>query len=75
VKDPAAPKTAPGALVVDMGPVQDFERALDRLEETWAAIPPHLRSRLSRLVWMHPDGEVVIYRAPDGPPVEPPKEG
>lgn len=63
----------PGALVVDLAPAVAFNDALTALEEAWAAVPPGQRSRLSRLVWLHPNGEMVVYAAPDGPRV--PEEG
>lgn len=66
--DERPPRT--GGLVVDLAPAQAFAAALDAVAEAWAAVPPAQRATLTRLVWLHPSGEVVVYQAPDGPKVE-----
>lgn len=60
----------PGGLVVDFAPVQDFDKAMTELERAWQALPPVVRGKLSRLVWLHPSGDLVLYR----PPAEPDEE-
>jgi len=69
VADERPRDTRPGALVVDLSAAIAFGAAIDALGEVWANVPPAQRAQLSRLVWLHPDGQIVIYAAPDGPPV------
>lgn len=60
------PVQQPGALVLDLEPVRDLGEAIQALEQAWARCPPAVRDRLGRLLWLHPGGEVVVYRAPEG---------
>lgn len=55
----------PGGFVMDFTPVVEYSKALKELERTWAAIPEEGRPALSRLVWLHPNGEVCYYRPPE----------
>lgn len=65
----AAPTDAkPGCFVVDLDPIRDFLEAVDDLGRRWAAFSPPIRRSLSRLIWLHPSGEVVQYRPPEEPP-------
>lgn len=56
---------SPDALVVDLQPAIEVAQALDALTAAWARCPPPIRKSLARLVWLHPDGEVVVYRPPE----------
>lgn len=55
----------PGRFVMDFSPVVEYGKALKELQRTWAAVPAEGRVGLSRLVWLHPNGEVVYYRPPE----------
>lgn len=55
----------PGEIVFDLGPVREFNEALNELRARWASLHPEIRPRLSRLIWLHPDGGTVVYRSPD----------
>jgi hypothetical protein len=55
----------PGALVVDLGPIRDHALAMEELQRSWAEVPEATRAKLSRLVWLHPSGDVVVYRPPE----------
>jgi hypothetical protein len=70
VSDDAPKPEPPGALVVDFGPVHAFEERLGVLEAAWAALPAEVRVPLARLIWLHPNGSVAIYREPAPPGVE-----
>lgn len=59
------PRDLPGGLVVDLSTVIAFSDAIDAVEAAWAKVPPAARPGLSRLIWFHPDGGMVAYRAPD----------
>ncbi len=54
----------PAGIAIDLGPVHEMEDALARLELAWREVPAGARPGLSRLFWLHPSGEVVIYRPP-----------
>lgn len=60
----------PGALVLDFTPVKEFDEQLQVLKEAWARVPAVARPGLSRLLWLHPNGELVVYRAPLEPVVQ-----
>jgi len=51
-------------LAVNLDAVRDFDTALQDLEAKWKAMSPPVRRALSRLVWLHPDGETVVYQPP-----------
>lgn len=58
-------KDAP-ALVVDLDPIRELMLAVEEVERLWAALPREVREPLARLVWLHPGGDVVMYRPPEG---------
>lgn len=53
------------ALVVDFAPALDLAAELEAIAAIWARVPPPMRRKLSRLVWLREDGEIVMYRAPE----------
>lgn len=58
----------PGCFVVDLDPIRDFLAAVEEVERQWSAFSPPIRRSLSRLIWLHPSGDVVQYRPPEEPP-------
>jgi len=54
----------PAALVLDLTPVREFLEAVDALGVQWADLPRESREPLARLIWLHPSGDMVVYRPP-----------
>lgn len=59
------PKDEPGALVVNLAPARRVADALAELQDAWRDLPAPIREKMSRLAWLHPNGEVVYYRPPE----------